>query len=171
MINHTRTLLLNARVPLDMTYMDPEFNPVDLSGTPVQGVSAILFPSGASKVLGITSVLCVLHRPELEAYTLAFDSRITYVPGQQDGVQLQQFISACLVQRPSELTKLVARISNSATLHVVAPALFVWPEDSQRAAELSMLKRAWSSPQDELLSVGALILAMAYQTERLRVSR
>jgi len=85
MINHVRTLLLNRRATdmegaLGYEYVDPHFFPVALP-IPLDRIRKILIPAGLD-AFGqhdvISRLMQLLHHADLEAYTFANDSRITY---------------------------------------------------------------------------------------------
>jgi len=84
MLNHVRTLLLNKQPSafdgLPVTYVPPSFQSLVLSAD-MQGLHAILFPQGldasASSYIADT-IMTIAHAPELNAYALLPDSRITY---------------------------------------------------------------------------------------------
>jgi hypothetical protein len=173
MINHTRTLLLNARIAGDTTYMPPEFQPVTLTGT-VEAVERVIFPepvaTGQGRLDTVDALLCLVHRLELDVYTRVFDPRITYVPGQRSDISLQEFITSGPAVSPSQLSQSVDRVAGSSVLQTVSPLLFQWAENTPRGDELALLRRAWVAGTDKALSVGAVIMAYVYQVERTRLS-
>lgn len=85
MINQTRTFLLNRSAiyfsgVTGSEYISPAFAPVVLS-TSLARLRGVLFPQGVDKFTEnylAARILHILHMPELLAYTLYPDTRITY---------------------------------------------------------------------------------------------
>ena len=82
MINHARTLLLNysaGRMPEGAEFIDPSFSEKPLVDD-IKNVRNLLFPyrNVYSDLIMVPKYLSLIHAPELEAYTLSFDNRITY---------------------------------------------------------------------------------------------
>src|ERR1700733_15786498 len=97
MINHVRTLLLNtpsAGLPAvgypGFEFVDPAYAPRTLP-TPLQDIYRLLFGDSPDQALlnwRLREYMGILHSSEVSEYVLALDPRITYLPFNDDLLDL-----------------------------------------------------------------------------------
>ena len=165
MINHVRTLLLNRSNALAGTdsglpyaeLIDPGFAPIALP-TDLLALRNAFIPAGSSAEQELVCVaywLHVLHMPELEPYTLRFDTRYTY--------DLDEYLSATPARTVTDALTALQGLSLSSGIIPVAFA----PWDA--AVDLPVLQQTWQQSPESLMRVGSVLLGYAWQCERLRL--
>lgn len=168
MVNHVRTLLLNSTASsvydISTIYVPADFKPVTLDGK-VLSVGGLLFPASLSlmdRVTLVDNLMHILHTGELEPYTLRFDSRITYIPN----ASLSLYDLAVLpVSLRTTLTSLLDRVGSTVVIGGASTDLFQWAKYS---TDMAAFSKTWTTSPELVLRLGALVLAYAYQVEKLR---
>jgi len=156
-VNHIRTLLLNARsessnVPGE-EYVDRAFRPVQLS-TLLRRVRTLIFGSKPSRVdlnFRLRQIMMLLHTASLEQYVVVPDSRITYWPVVSPGLQ---------DHRMSPLPDIITAVEKALSTDDIDELFGSDPQEPY-----ATFKDHWQHSDLIAYKLGGLALAIAFRTE------
>lgn len=165
MVNHARTLLLNATASdcanYSDVYIDPGFAPVTLTRDLLR-VRAAFYPQGMAlpqQIAVADRLSAICDAAELRPYLCRFDTRLLMAAP----VTLTEFITSA--NDGVDARAIVARLNQLPLTGVASATLFRWDAYSKDMSDLFTL---WTNSTEGVLRLGAAVLAYTYQVERIR---